>query len=518
MSAHWTSKPSTTGWQPLALVGAALAALLIPIWLASSQGEGLFLGFLALFILAWVGQRLFLGFSAGPEERLFLRRRYWYAFIALIVITCLFYNLLLIVEWKGRPGFYYDDESFYDLRGQVVAENLRVGVSSSQLVAHTNGFVWVNGAIYYLFGHHPLLVRLFNALAGLCIAASTAGVAYELFPGQQRIAESTFWLIAVNPVLLVWSTSHIRDIQVAAGSALVLWTIVKLLIRGNVGLLLVGGGALWWVWYMRSLSTTVLVIAVGTGLLSLLVARRLRPRAVYGYAVSGLWVLVILLAILARYTTWMPPIQEKWAQYGQSIRLRDNPRYETFSDEFFVGEKPSPVNVAASFARSLLIPNPFWILSVGGLSSWVQFAAGLPWYLLLPFWLAGWAAVLRRGPPAAWPIYSFALGMLLSSGYSLFTGYSDPMRVRVPALGFLMLYAAYGLHLYREAGLKPRLRAFVAGVYVFEWVLGIYYFLSRVVPWSVFSPQGALVYALAIGVPTILALFGKRLEHARINR
>ena len=479
-------------------------------WLVFSELKGLLLGFLSLFAMAWVGQRVFLRYSNGPEEQQFLRHYYWRAFIILVVVTCLFYGLLLVVQWKGRPGFYYDDESVYDRRGWDIATSWRLGVSPPYEATHTKNFVWIVAAIYYLFDHFPVLVRLLNVLSGLWLAVSVAGIARVVFPRQPRIGENTFWLIVLNPIILVWSTSHIRDIQVAAGSAIVLWSLVQLIRQRKLGAVLVGGAALTWVWYLRPLAAGLLVTAILLGLLFRELSLRLSRRAGQTERGSTVLVILVMLSIASTYGTWEPVFTEVWEASGGFIGTID---YESFSTQFYFSDQEL-VDIPVSLVRLFFIPNPFWAISVRNFNTVVQSMAGVAWYILLPFWIAGWMAVVKRGTWELWPVHIFTLGMMLAAAYSLFTEYSDPMRIRVPALPFLMLFAAYGIHLFREAGSRPLIRGFVAMVYAFEWFfLGIFYLFTKAFPWSVFSLQGALGYTIVFGAPIALAFTVERLRH-----
>lgn len=486
-------------------------AALAPVYVISTQIQGLCLGMAAICLLAWVGQRLLLD-SNNEDEKRRRSRYYWYAFILLVIVTCLFYGLLLIAQWKGHPGFYFDDERHYDNTAPFIVANLQIGAPLPIIGFYTNGFNWIIGGIYYLFGYQPILVRLFNAVGGLWLAASVWDIAHTLFPESPQIGKYTFWLIALNPIIVVWSTSQIRDIQVAVGSALVLWAVVKLLAQRKLSVIPIGGAGLAWVYYMRPLSMALLMVAILGGLVLVELTRRLGRRMEVRQSGFTMGAVAISLAILFTYPAWSPTFAQNMAHYASDVRLSTESVSGTFGEEFYTGEDASTSNYVVSLARTLLVPNPFWIVSVGNFNTVVQSIVGIFWYILLPFWFWGWATALWQGSPFLWPIHLFTLGMILFSGYLPFTEYADPVRARVPVLAFLMLFSAYGVYLFGNAVRNHPMRHFVVGVYLFEGGLGAYYFLARVIPLSVFSLQGGLVYGGIFVVTLAIALAAKYAE------
>src|SRR5712692_9449370 len=85
-----------------------------------------------------------------------------------IAFAFVFHGLLVVTDWKRYEIFFFDDEPYFDQIGWALAQDWHRG-EFVWLDQGTYPFVYFVAAIYYLYGHQPLLVRIFNAALGAVI-------------------------------------------------------------------------------------------------------------------------------------------------------------------------------------------------------------------------------------------------------------------------------------------------------------------------------------------------------------
>lgn len=441
----------------------------------SGATSSFFVGIGALAAVAAGGRWVFQRCADDPEERAFVERNYWRALLLMLTLTTLCYALLLTVGWKGRPGFLYDDEPLYDHVGQMIAERWRsdfwfdITMQFDSTVGSTvqpgTFYPWMIGAIYYLFGPYALLVRFANTLAGLWAALAVANIARLVFPGQRRIAEHTFWGIALLPFILTWTMSETRDIQVCTASAILLWTLMRSLRRPQLRLFTLAVPALIWLCYLRPLSLYLALAACVPGLLL-----HMWSSGGPGARMQGKLRRVILGCIVVGTVFLIPLAFQEFSFKASQYGVASVPSSGLGSTLGLSRE----VDI-----RSLLHPSPFWMLKESSFYLAYHFLPGLAWYALLPFWLWGVFMSPRRSSPDLWILRIFAIEMLLLSIYSTATGYNDPMRTRVPALPYLALFGAWT---FTQMQLHPTVRQRIYAVcgccYALLLLTGIYDLLN----------------------------------------
>jgi hypothetical protein len=432
-----------------------------------------FAGLGALAAVAAGGRWVLQHYAGDPEERAFVERNYWRALVLLLMLTALCYALLLAAGWKGRPGFLYDDEPLYDRVGQMIAERWRSAFwfditmqfdsSVGSTVQPGVAYPWMVGAIYYLFGPYALLVRFVNALAGLWAAFATANMARIIFSRQRRIAEHTFWGVVLLPFILTWTVSETRDIQVCAASAIVLWILMRSLRRISVGLILIAALTLIWLYYLRPLSVYLVLVASVPGLLLHMWSGDDQPHHQAGkirrIILGGIVVCTILLLPLA-----LQELRFKASQYGITAAGSG------LGSAFGISTETD--------LRSLLHPSPFWMFKEASFYLEYHFLPGLAWYVLLPLWLWGLLMSPRRELPDLWILRIFVVEMLLLSIFSTATGYNDPMRTRVPALPYLVLFSAWTIVPVSQK-ISRRIYAMCGCCYAFLLLTGVYDLLNN---------------------------------------
>ncbi len=470
----------------------------------------LFLGLITLAILAEFVRRIFLAYIVDIDRKKFISRAYWPCFVLLLVITSLCYLILLAAKWKERPGFFFDDEPFYDGVGQAIASALQShGDTTNILLRYSSTlgqsiqpgifFAWLAGITYYLFSHQPLLVRLLNALFGLWAAVVIFDIAGMVFPHVLRNSRRIFWLAGLSPFILIWSTSQMRDIEVASTTAIFLWVVTKSLRQLKPGLLLFGGVVFVWLYYLRPFSAYMLVIALFAGLFMWAVVKIVTYKSGGKKTLGILALLAILLIGVGLSPLAIKEITFKASQYGVDLSGGIASLGSLFNASLFKN------------LLTLLQPSPFWVFKEDSFYLLYQFLPGLSWYIALPFWVWGIFHSLRRITPMSWMVIVFVVLTVAMSVFSSSTNYGDPMRARVPALPFLALFSEYALVKMRSVPLmKSPVFLFIVMTYVLLFVLGIYDLLNPYLPLISVVALVGLLCGAAVLILHIIASFSGR--------
>jgi hypothetical protein len=234
--------------------------------------------------------------------------------------------------------------------------------------------------------------------------------------------------------------------------------------RPQVRLFTIAAPALIWLYYLRPLSLYLVLAACVPGLLLHMWSNG-GPAA----RMQGKLRRVILGCIVVGAVFLIPlAIQEfsfKASQYGVAAEGSGLGSTLGLSREVDI--------------RSLLHPSPFWMLKESSFYLQYHFLPGLAWYALVPFWLCGVFMSPRRSSPDLWILRIFAVGMLLLSIYSTATGYNDPMRTRVPALPYLVLFSAWTFaHMQAHPTVRQRIYTVCGCCYALLLLSGIYDLLN----------------------------------------
>jgi len=139
-----------------------------------------------------------------------------------------------------------------------------------------------NRAIHYPTDTRPLqgdwlalyVVRSISAAFGLLLLFSVYGLARQIFPELPLIALAATLIVAVNPQVLFISSVASNDIPGAAMSALTLWLLALLLIRGQSTVHSIAVGMAYGLAFLTKASAVMLVVPIGAGLLWLWLSHR----------------------------------------------------------------------------------------------------------------------------------------------------------------------------------------------------------------------------------------------------
>ncbi len=209
-----------------------------------------------------------------------------------------------------------------------------------------------NRAIHYPSDTSPLqggwlalyLDRGLTLLFGLLLLLSVYGLARQIFPELPTLALAATLIVAVNPQVLFISGLVSNDIPGAAMSALTLWLMALLLVRGPSNARAFALGLAYGLAILTKASTIMLAVPIGVGLLWLWLSHRQSMVKVVkngfifslgAFLVAGWWLI------------------RSWILYGSPLGLETHDLTPWAIDD--------PVKLAAFIPRWLEVFRSFWI-------------------------------------------------------------------------------------------------------------------------------------------------------------
>lgn len=139
----------------------------------------------------------------------------------------------LIME-KTRIFFKIGDSDYASARGYIYAayargdDNIviRHYLSDAGKEYGWHGYLYVIGLFYYLFDYSPIAVKFINCILG----ALTATFIYLLCLNFSRSgAKTAHFLVSFFPTLILWSTTHLKDMSVLFLAVVTVWAMVNFL-------------------------------------------------------------------------------------------------------------------------------------------------------------------------------------------------------------------------------------------------------------------------------------------------
>ncbi len=442
--------------------------------------------------------------ASCEEERAFVKKGFWIALSIRLFLALFFYLYLLQASPKGYVGFLHDDAPGYDYTGWAVANDWKHG-SQVRVESRYNAFFYFNAAIYYIFGHHPLIVRFFNALAGALVPPVLYFTAQRVYK-EKKVAKLALWLSIFAPDLVHYSIIHLRDVQIAL---FILLTIYMILCLERLSLPLLGILILAFVYlYLLRWAMAIMVLL----LILVYYALSLSTggfKKVVSLALAGI-ILVSGARLLLRQTEVEFLDIVATAEQIQ-VRYFEHPYYEErfraatveASEEKFTrgvylaGSSSSPSNILIALAWNLFSPNPMLLFSSYTLTNLIQFPEGLFWYWLTPFWLGGLILTLKERRVPGFLVYAPALIIFT---YGIIKVAGEPLRARLPIFSLLLLLAAYGLHQYRtQYRALYAVNLFKLSYYFIALNIMVFYGITKVSPWGALSTMNLLVTVILLG-------------------
>src|SRR5260221_8777010 len=367
----------------------------------------------------------------AAEMRWRLRRLFWWALFVRVVLA------LMIHFWVANEDMFAPDQSTYHQWGSLVQQYWS-GESpvapESVLPPGRKGYVYIVGAIYFLFGVSPLLPKLVNCLIGALIVPTVFDVARRMgatAPAALRAATFATWF----PSLVLWSSLNIRD----AWIVLVILLICResLILQESprlASLLLLALG----VFAIIQLRDYILFAVAGPMVVSF-VAWRSRHMG-RNLVLGGLVAMGIIYA-------------DQSAGANRKLRTFDLEQIHEIrywntvgaSSKFEQADISTPVKAALflpkGLAYFLLAPFP-WML--GSIRQVLAAPETLFFYWLIPWMIRGIRHLVRHHLGSSLMVLLITAGLTL--GYALGEGNAGTAyRHRAQILCFFLIFAAVGL-------------------------------------------------------------------------
>lgn len=406
----------------------------------------------ALGALGWVCLSLVAGsIVAGDDERLFLSRIFWASYLSRVV-CCL--ALYVACRQEGHPyaqGFVWVDDVYYHQEAEQLAESWRLH-GLHDIGWSKTGWIYVCAVCYSLFGPETLVPRLLNALLLTLAGPLIYGIGRDLVgPKAARVAAVT---TVAYPGLLILSIDQNKETSVTFAVALATFLSVRAAARLRLRYVL--GQALAMAYVAITRFPFVLLVLP---LLPLFPLSRLRSKGtLYPPLALGLLLIALAAGWLAGGTDLISPLVPADTASQLSTLARPLPEEEAglpegsfyaplvhFAQENAFGKLlVAPASLAYAMAQpfplSLLFQNPYWVLTLHTLLSF------LFWYALVFLASYGYVATL---PKLATPALHGVVALLLLAPAMAFLGGMATERMRMAATPLLFLFAGWALEHYQ---------------------------------------------------------------------
>ena len=252
----------------------------------------------------------------SPEDRRFVIILFLLGFLlrALLSVGLDVGSRLVTGQWPGkhaapsgwdlgirdqtREYVKMGDSDYLSQRGYAAAQFARgsqapVVLYRLQQGYAQNGYTYVVGAFYYLFGFSPVAIKLVNCLIGALLGPALFALAKACF--NAPIARWSSAVVTFFPSLLFWSASNLKDPAIHLLTFLLCWVFVQIsrarTVWTRIGYGLLSIAMLWAHTTLRSAAYSLLLPASFLGAAGLLwAARRPWRLAAIGVLLAGaLW-------------------------------------------------------------------------------------------------------------------------------------------------------------------------------------------------------------------------------------
>ena len=299
--------------------------------------------------------------------------------------------LALLSILKGELFIIFGDSKLY-FDASLNALSIYAGIldstsGSSSLYPSYYGynfFNWIYGAIYYLFGYSPVLIRLFNTLSSCLLAWMVYLITYRICEHRTSAA----WAMGLTmfwPSQILWSITLLKEPMLALYVSVIIYLFVDMIKRKR-WYYLIPLGLLWYP--MKVIRVNSHVVMLLTILLSLILF--LPRRRIIGV------VLVLLLAVVGlgvgrSHIKSGYQIFHNMVVNSQMGFITTGGSYYKFIPERFkpvggnretMSAKEMTISVFRAVYYYLSVPNPFVRLKKSQVPVVPQMLA---WYVLLLF-------------------------------------------------------------------------------------------------------------------------------------
>ncbi|HYN02759.1 MAG TPA: glycosyltransferase family 39 protein, partial [Vicinamibacteria bacterium] len=166
-----------------------------------------------------------IGSSQPSSEGAFLARVYATTLLLRAVLA------ILINVFAADSAFaaaFWGDSGTYDAAGHALARHWQgdsAGTSLTQMLSGY-GFVYIVGALYYVFGRNQLLVQLLNCTVGALTVLVVYAIAARLF--GRPVARWAALFMAFFPQMVFWSAGMYKDPTILLCIALCMYAALRL--------------------------------------------------------------------------------------------------------------------------------------------------------------------------------------------------------------------------------------------------------------------------------------------------
>jgi hypothetical protein len=477
---------------PLYRVAAVSASVIAVAGLWVADGPMAY-AYRLLFVLGGIAAGMWLAGRVGtsPSERQWLRNLFLFALAARIVLVVALYRVFLVLYPESKGLFFYElDPMLFANVGEALADQWMAtgiapmasipisspgqyvmlrGESAFELV-FSFGLLYLNAAVYYVFGNDLFLLVSLSCLSGAILSMLIYSIASAFCaPATARMAAC---LAAFYPGLLLYSGVPYKDIHTALLLTFVLWTYLQIK-EGfrfwKAFLLIAGFLALLFIRWTVGLPFVITVLL--SGVLDLRNTRR------YGFmlALGGL-TLVSLSLFMAGLLTMASHAELLYETTQGSFDRATESYGEEGVTSFYRFTAWDIVNwgnflpaILVTLGLVLIVPFPGWVLLHPDQPEvWLWLPEMVLWHGLLPFLFIGMYRAWR-GEVQVPRI------LLITTGFSLIAlslgtlGSMSAVYYRVIIMPILLLLIAVGLE-----GLQTSVRAICPIGY--RLLAGSYYF------------------------------------------
>lgn len=358
-----------------------------------------------------------------------------------------------VINERLRVFFKMPDSDYQSIRGYLYAayahgldnKVMRLHIDRENYEFGWNGYSYVIGLYYYLFGYGPVSVKLINCFVGVINALIVFFLSLNF---NRRVARISCFLVMFFPSLVLWSTANLKDTVQLCISLVLVYSTVSFLRRKDFRFLivvfismlvqyffvmrntwlismifLIMGSAVYY--FMRSKQKTFLIVLLL--FIVLAIPGRFKDRAL-----SSIQANINRLCIIQTGYVWTR---------GVTYKIFDDKYYydKTLLNE--MGLIPFLCSLSKGFFHFMFEPLP---QRISNPSSLVVFPQMLLWYGLTFFMLVGFFRAIQYNFPvmAVILLYTllFSLPIALGSG-----NVGTVFRHRDLVTPFYLIFAANGI-------------------------------------------------------------------------
>lgn len=352
-------------------------------------------------------------------------------------------GLAIVVNFVFSGAMFAPDVAAYEYFGRRLASYWQgeAAAPGSVFESWQDGYYYVNGAFFYLFGGAsplgPVVLNVFVSLWTVVLAFRLGTMLVE-----ERTARTLALLVAFFPSLVLWSVLNIRDAISTFLVTLAAYLVVKLArrIRGaDFALLLLTLLAL-------SLVRQYMVVLVGLGAVLGLVAVARKGRALETLFVGAAISAVVVFGAETLDLLERVPAESPFEAVAEVREQMMRGAASTFGEQLDPGT-PTGALMALPVGLVYLLFAPFpW--AVSSTLQMLTLPEVLLWYALVPFTVLGARRAL--GEASRYTLIPVAVLCVVLSTYALVEGnLGTAYRHRAQIMPFLFLFTAAGIEGWR---------------------------------------------------------------------